>query len=252
MQQIDYEPDIFNGEEYTATQEEIKEYANVIGKLQWLANNTRLDIAFATNKLAQFMKNPTPTHSQALNRTVRYLAGTSELGKQFGPTESPEGEPHGYTDAAYGNDFETKRSHSGYLFKLWSGVVSHATRSQEGVVTSSTESEYVGQCNAAKEAFFLKQAMHELGEYLDGPVTILADNQSAMALASNPGNHRRTKHIPIQQHYVTELVERGHVQFDYINTNDMAADGLTKALAPPKFKEFVRMLGLVPPPPGCV
>ena len=248
MQEIDYEPNIFNGEVYEATQEEIREYAHVIGKLQWLANNTRLDIAFATNKLAQFMKNPTPTHSQALKRIVRYLKGTSELGKQFGPNESPEGEPHGYTDAAYGNDVETKRSHSGYFFKLWSGVISHATRRQDGVSTSFTESEYIGQCNAAKEAFFLKQAMTELGEYIEGPVTIYADNQSAMALASNPGNHRRTKHIPIQQHYVRELVEQGHVKFNYVNTTNMAADGLTKPLASVKFKAFVRMLGLVPAP----
>lgn len=51
------------------------EYHALIGSLQYLGL-TRLDIAFAVNKLAQYMQNPTIDHWNALKRLLRYLVGT--------------------------------------------------------------------------------------------------------------------------------------------------------------------------------
>lgn len=50
------------------------EYRQVIGSLQYLAF-TRPDIAYAINKLSQFMHSPTDEHWQAVERILRYLAG---------------------------------------------------------------------------------------------------------------------------------------------------------------------------------
>ena len=51
-------------------------------------------------------------------RIVRYLVGTIDLGKHFGPSETHDGGLFGYTDSSYGDDELTKRSHSGYIFIL--------------------------------------------------------------------------------------------------------------------------------------
>jgi len=63
--------------------------------------------------------------------------------------------------------------------------------------SSSAEAQYVGECNAAKELTFLVQALKEVG--YDGsdttPTTILADNQAAIKMGSNPINPPRAKHI---------------------------------------------------------
>ena len=48
-------------------------YRRLIGSLQYL-QFTRLDIAFAVNRLSQFMHKPTEDHWQAAKRILRYLA----------------------------------------------------------------------------------------------------------------------------------------------------------------------------------
>lgn len=55
------------------------EYHTVPGSLQYLAF-TRPDIAYAVNKLSQFMHKPTDFHWQAVKRVLRYLTGTSAHG----------------------------------------------------------------------------------------------------------------------------------------------------------------------------
>ncbi|KAI0992910.1 hypothetical protein K3495_g15273, partial [Podosphaera aphanis] len=49
---------------------EMTEYNSCIGGLQYLADNTRTDIAFAVNYLARFLTNPSEEHSQAASRVL--------------------------------------------------------------------------------------------------------------------------------------------------------------------------------------
>ena len=48
----------------------------IVGKLRYLADRTRPDIAFATSYLARFAANPAPEHWKLALRTVQYLKGT--------------------------------------------------------------------------------------------------------------------------------------------------------------------------------
>ena len=91
---------------------------------------------------------------------------------------------------------------------------------------------------ATKEAIWLGRFLAELGyEGSDiDSVTIMGDNQGAIALASNPEYYARTKHIDIQWHFVREQVEANTVTLQYISTAEMVADGLTKPLARVKFQ----------------
>ena len=56
----------------------------------------------------------------------------------------------------------------------------------------------------------------ELGLQKKGPIILFIDNQSAMRLANNPENHKRTKHINIKYHYIRELIEQGAIQLIYL------------------------------------
>jgi len=52
----------------------------------------------------------------------------------------------------------------------------------------------------------------------------------------------RTKHIGIHYHYQREIIRQGVVELNYIPTEDMAADGLTKPLNSNKFRRFIKLL----------
>lgn len=56
-----------------------KEFRMIIGSLQYLFL-TRPNIAYAVNKLSQYMQAPTNDHLMAAKRVLRYLCGTSTRG----------------------------------------------------------------------------------------------------------------------------------------------------------------------------
>ena len=58
------------------------EYRTVVGSLQYLLI-TRPDLAFAVNKLSQYMHTPTTEHWQFVKRLLRYLCGTVNDGLQL-------------------------------------------------------------------------------------------------------------------------------------------------------------------------
>ena len=87
----------------------------------------------------------------------------------------------------------------------------------------------------------------ELGNPPKGPVVILEDNQSTIAMARNPQFHGRAKHIDIRHHFVRERVGDGTIVLRYCRAEEMVADMLTKGLAHQQFcvlreKAGVRLL----------
>jgi transposase InsO family protein len=224
--------------------ERVNWYQRAMGSLLYLATMTRPDIAYTVNKLAQFTLSPTEQHVSAVKRLFRYVRSTSDLGITYSRIG---GGLTGFTDAnwAGGNVAQDgRRSTSGYIYMLAGGPVSWSAKRQHTVATSSCEAEYIGQCNAAKEAVWLRLLLSEMGHPQDGATPIHADNQSAIALASNPEYHARSKHIDIQYHYVREKVDDQTVTFVYTPTAEMIADGLTKPLEKVKHARFLQLLNL--------
>ena len=70
--------------------------------------------------------------------------------------------------------------------------------------------------------------------------TIYEDNQGCIALAKNPVFHSRTKHIDIKFHFLREKIEEDMMELEYKPTNEMIADGFTKALGRTKTRVFRR------------
>ncbi len=93
---------------------------------------------------------------------------------------------------------------------------------------------------------FLVQAFKEVGYNGSdmNSTTILADNQAAIKMGSNPVNHPRAKHIDTSYHFVRNKVEEGALRLEYISTDQMVADGLTKPLESGKFLRSRSVMGL--------
>lgn len=73
----------------------------------------------------------------------------------------------------------------------------------------------------------------------NGPITILQDNMSTLAMIANGQPYlRRSHHIVIRYFFVKGRVDSGELCFEHKTTKDMKADVLTKSL---KGEVFIKL-----------
>ena len=210
----------------------VRKYQALIGCLLWIALSTRPDISFAVSTLARFNVCPTKDHWRVGMRVLKYLKGTKDLCLTLKPDKTKSSPALiGYSDADWAGDIETRQSQSAYVFKLHGCTVSWASLRQDCVSLSSTESEYVALNEAGKEAVWLTRAVSDYSDVYRKTVLIRGDNQGSMALATNPGFHRRSKHIPLRYHYIRKLKEDKIIDLEYVDTHNQTADILTKPVS---------------------
>jgi hypothetical protein len=148
-----------------------------------------------------------------------------------------------YSDTDWAGDVETSRSTTGYAIFLGNGIVSWLSRRQRRVTLSSTEAEYCGMTETAKQLRWICNIYEELRFKL-GPLPLCVDNQGAIFLASNPAQEGRTKHVQMTEHFIREAVEFGEIQLYYVPTDQQFADIFTKNLGKQKFKDGRKALRL--------
>jgi hypothetical protein len=239
---IDTSPLPENGPEYICPSTLKNEYQRMIGSLMYIMLGTRGDIAYAVSAASRHLTNPGPQHLKLGHRILRYLKGTKSLSLTYkGPLQMLRG----FTDADWAGCRQTRRSTAGYLFNIGSGAISWQSKRQNTVALSTCEAEFIGQTQATKEAIWLRRLLHELNMSQGKWATIICgDNQGAMALASNPQYHSRTKHMEIQRKWQGEVQDAGTVELRYVPTMEQIADGLTKPLARNRFEWFRKGLGI--------
>lgn len=178
-------------------------YRQLIGSLQYL-QFTRLDIAFAVNKLSQFMHMPTEEHWQAAKRILRYVAGTATHGIFYSANNKLV--LQAYSDSDWAGDSDDYVSTNSYIIYLGQHPISWSSRKQNGVARSSTEAEYRAVANATGEVNWICSVLSELGISLPSAPIIFCDNVGATFLCANPVFHSRMKHIALDYHFVRNKV----------------------------------------------
>ena len=148
----------------------------------------------------------------------------------------------GFSDADWAGDVDSRRSTSGYVFKIGDSTISWCSKRQVTVAKSSTEAEYVALSIASQEAIWLRQLMNDIAHKITSPTIIYEDNNGAIELSKNAKYHNRTKHIDISFHFVRERVDLKEILVTYCPTNEMVADVLTKGLNKFLFEKFRGLL----------
>lgn len=220
-----------------------KPYRKLIGALIYLTNTTRPDISFAVSKLSRYCSNPGKIHWIAAKRVLRYLKGTANYGILY---EKRNQKIHAYTDSDWAGDTEDRKSCSGYAVMFAGGPISWESKKQKSVALSTMEAEYIGLSEAVKEVIYLRKFFVEIGleEFVEGPTTILCDNQSAVHLTEDNISHGKSKHIDIRHHFSREAKQQGEIDVNYLSTDEMVADVLTKALPKAKHQKCTGLLRL--------
>ncbi|XP_030945775.1 uncharacterized protein LOC115970250 [Quercus lobata] len=207
-------------------------YRSLVGALQYLTF-TRPDISFAVQQACQFMSSPTSNHLQAAKRILRYLQGSIHQGLAFTPGPLTLS---AYSDADWAGDPMDKKSISGILVFLGHSPITWSAKKQSTVSRSSTEAEYRALASCAAELCWIRMLLKDFGVFLSDPPVLWCDNVSALAIASNPVFHARTKHIEVDFHFVRERVLRHDLLVKFVASQDQLADILTKGLASPRFQ----------------
>lgn len=215
-------------------------YKQIVGSLMYLTA-TRPDISYAVSLISRYMEHPKESHLKVAKRILRYLKGTTELGLFY--RKGDDLSLMGFTDSDYAGDFDDRKSTSGYVFMIGSGVVSFSSKKQPIVTLSTTEAEYVAATSGACQAIWLKRILEEL-QFGQGAVPIFCDNSSTIKLSKNPVLHGRTKHIDVRYHFLRNLVEDGEIDLLYCRSEDQIADILTKPLKLPTFLRLRWLLGV--------
>ena len=212
-----------------------REFQALIGSLVYASIATRPDISEAVGKLSQHMSRPNKEHWVAAKRVLRYIKGTLQFGLNF--ERSDNFELIGYSDADWAGDVDTRKSTSGYIFKLGKATVAWASKKQSVVALSTTEAEYIALCSATQEAVWLRRLLRSLREEQARSTKVFEDNRGAISLSKNPKDHTRTKHIDIKYHYVRDAVQKNEIDVQHSETKQMIADTLTKGLPKPAFEK---------------
>ena len=127
---------------------------------------------------------------------------------------------------------------------LGSCLISWATRKQNSVALSIAESEYVAAASCCAQLLWVKQQLKDFG-IETCCIPILCDNTSAINMAKNPVQHKRTKHIDVRHHFLRDNVEKGNIIMEFCKTENQVADIFTKALGRESFQKNRLELGLI-------
>jgi len=78
-----------------------------------------------------------------------------------------------------------------------------------------------------------------------GCILVFCDNTSAINIAKNPCQHKKTKHIDIHHHFLRDNVGNGLIFMNFCATHKKIADIFTKALSTEQFERNRLDLGMI-------
>ena len=151
----------------------------------------------------------------------------------------------GYSECYWAGSIDDMKSTSGYVFLFGSTICSWLSKKQSVVAQSNAQAEYVSASKATSQAIWLRRIFEDIGEKQKKSIVLYCDNKSAIAIAKNPVNHERSKHISIKYHFILEAHEKGEIQLHYCQTGEQLADIFTKALPREKICYLRERIGVI-------
>jgi hypothetical protein len=216
-------------------------FHSVAAKAYYLALRTRPDLLTVAAFLVTRVQAPTEQDMEKLDRMLAYLNGTRELGIRLGGSEIGPMTVTAYVDASYGVHWDFK-SHTGCMISVTSGPVHVSSKKHKLNSKSSTEAELIGVSDSLSQVIWTREFL--IAQGYDMPAAVVKqDNQSTIVLGNKGrSTSSKTRHIGVRYFWVQDRIERGEVELEYLPTEDMAADILTKPLQGALFRKMRALL----------
>lgn len=143
------------------------------------------------------------------------------LGITFG------GEPEAlkvYSDADFSQCPETRRSVTGYIFRMNKGAISWNSQRQHVVALSTSEAEYMAASDAARHLSWVRDFLFDVFYPQMSPTHFHIDSTSALSVITEQAIKKRSKHIDRRFHHIREQHQTGKILVIRIPTAEMLAD----------------------------
>uniref|UniRef100_A0AAV1UJL8 Uncharacterized protein n=1 Tax=Peronospora matthiolae TaxID=2874970 RepID=A0AAV1UJL8_9STRA len=188
---------------------------SIVGSLLWVAMCTRPDIAFAVHKATRQAHEPRVHDWKLAKRIVRYLSGTRGLKISMNPAVEETAQPviMSYSDADNAADKADR--------------------------TSLTVSE------AGRELLGLRETLSEIDESAALPMKMLIDNQAEIRQIEGEASSTEAKHIDLRVKCLCKYACRCIEVPQYVPSDLMLAEVLTKALDAVKTVKLRSLLHIV-------
>ena len=211
-------------------------FHSFVAKCLFLSKRARLDIAPTVAILASRVREPTQGDWGRLVRLMRYLHSTR--GWHLSLSADNLRVIKWYVDAAFATHPDYK-SHTGAVMTMGGGAMQIMTRKQKLNSRSSTEAELIGVDDAITQVLWTKLFMEKQGYPIKDNV-LYQDNKSSILLETNGRSSagKRSRALNIRYFFVTDQVKQGNVSIEYMPTDEMWADFMTKPLQGEKFRKF--------------
>ncbi len=205
----------------------VTEYKSILGKLQFLATHTRPDISHAVNYCARYQAAPERIHYKLVQRIIRYLKGTAELGLALAAKGSGIA---GYADADHQQCPETRKSTTGYIVKFNGDTVAWKSTRQRSRGNSTTDSELTAVNACARRCKVLANMHLEIFPETKALIRLYQDNTSTIKRTGDATTLGQYKEVDAKDKYVVQLIKDGKAMVMYLPTAEHFADPLTKPL----------------------
>lgn len=213
-------------------------YGKITAKLNWIACQSRPDIKFAVSILATKLHNPTVGDEKRMWRLLKYLNATPNIGLLYKKKDMII--VNAYSDASHLTHLDCK-GHTGALIMLGESIIESISKKQSITSLSSTEAELISLSTTLNSVLWTRNLIEELG-FPQNPSTIYQDNQSAIQMGETGKLTNRTKHMGVRFYNIHDHIKNGNIKLEYIKTEKMKADILTKSKGPTEFLKARNMI----------
>jgi hypothetical protein len=226
------------------------------GCIQYIACQTRYDIGFCANRLAEYNTKPNIVAFESIAHLYRYLAGdplrplvypkrcfdTYDTVSYF---VTPDREltlqvnnaPTIFTDAELARDIATRRSYFCSMIMVFNVIVQMKIQKTSTVMHHTTDAEMKGAFFGVRQVMPIRQMFAFMGYPLGQPSTLFIDNAAVAAVIAADRMTPRCRHFDIP---VALLQCEKHKTFiaNLVGTKLMVADMGTKPNDPPTHRRF--------------
>ena len=191
-----------------------------MGSVLHLTQCTRYDLCYSVNQLTRACSKPGQAHMTGAKHDLRYLRGYPDLPITF--------RLHGFTDASFAANPDTRISTTGSSFFLSGEPISFGSKTQSIVAQSTVESDLNALSYGSKETLYLSNFLNDLTFKNFNSVPIHCDSMGALTVPGNSTYSSRTKHIALRLFFTRQLVNNGKNTLHHVPTGKMLADCATR------------------------